>query len=135
MVRHRADASERSSTTAAHPVPDPSYTDGDRARAAHTRDSNRTHDSEDPERYDAQRTPSPPGPEANAPPPEEEVTKLRLSAHWAGLVLASMVGCLVRLGLDALGECESADPLRAELGLRDGLSLVGTYQGACEATT
>lgn len=58
---------------------------------------------EDPEQQDPSRPPSPPQPEANAPPPAEEITPLRLSAHYAGLVLSSMAGCLIRLGLTALG--------------------------------
>lgn len=60
-------------------------------------------ESEDPEQPRPNRQPSPPAPEANAPPPEEEVTHLRFAAHYASLVLSSMVGCLIRLGLSALG--------------------------------
>ncbi|KAK6903580.1 hypothetical protein L486_03149 [Kwoniella mangroviensis CBS 10435] len=59
--------------------------------------------SEDPEIPRPARPPSPPAPEANAPPPAEEVTRLRLVAHYAGLVLASILGCLIRLGLYGLG--------------------------------
>jgi hypothetical protein len=103
MVHNRSAHSLGSSETAAHP--DPPFTDGHPTQPTHTRD---TRASEDPERPDALHAPSPPGPEANAPPPAEEVTRLRLGAHYAGLVLASMVGCLIRLGLDALGECELA---------------------------
>lgn len=62
--------------------------------------------SEDPELPRPPRAPSPEPPEANAPPPEGEVTRLRLSAHYAILVLASMVGTLIRLGLEALATCE-----------------------------
>ncbi|WRT64643.1 uncharacterized protein IL334_001577 [Kwoniella shivajii] len=58
--------------------------------------------SEDPEQPREARPPSPPGPEANAPPPEEEVTHLRLAAHYSGLVLSSFIGCLIRLGLIGL---------------------------------
>lgn len=111
MVRSRSDhsePSEPSSTTANHPT-SPSYTDAHPVRAAQTGETDCTPDSEDPERPDAARAPSPPGHEANAPPPDEEVTKLRLTAHYAGLVLASMIGCLIRLGLDALGDCESVE--------------------------
>ena len=61
--------------------------------------------SEDPELPGEPRPPSPPQPRANAPPPMEEVTATRLLAHYSGLVLASMVGCLIRLGLTALGTC------------------------------
>lgn len=59
--------------------------------------------SEDPEQSRPNRPASPPPPEANAPPPEEEVTPLRFTAHYASLVLSSMKGCLIRLGLIALG--------------------------------
>lgn len=58
--------------------------------------------SEDPELPRPPRPPSPEGPEANAPPPTEEVTPLRLTAHYSILVLASMVGTLIRLGLEGL---------------------------------
>ena len=61
---------------------------------------------EDPELPSEPPPPPGPAPQANAPPPVEEVTYSRLAAHYAGLVLASMVGCLVRLGLTALGTCE-----------------------------
>ena len=44
--------------------------------------------------------------EENAPPPAEKVTRLRLGAHYAGLVLASMLGSLIRLGLEGLTTCE-----------------------------
>ena len=59
--------------------------------------------SEDPEQTRPPRQPSPPPEEANAPPPEEEITPLRLTAHYSSLVLSSMIGCLFRLGLTALG--------------------------------
>lgn len=62
--------------------------------------------SADPEQLRPPRPPSPPRPQENIPPPAEEVTVLRLTAHYAGLVLASMVGCLIRLGLTALGTYE-----------------------------
>lgn len=45
--------------------------------------------------------------EAPAAPPGEEVTPLRLAAHYAGLVPMSLFGTLIRLGLVALGTCES----------------------------
>lgn len=38
-------------------------------------------------------------------PGHAEVVRKR-AAHYAGLVLASMLGCLIRLGLDALGTCK-----------------------------
>lgn len=41
----------------------------------------------------------------DAAPPAEQATPLRTIAHYAGLVLASMVGTLFRLGLEALGTC------------------------------
>jgi hypothetical protein len=44
--------------------------------------------------------------EANAPPVDNEVTASRMVANYSGLVLASMIGCLIRLGLEALGQCE-----------------------------
>lgn len=62
--------------------------------------------SADPEEYIPSRPPSPPGPSANAPPPSERVTHLRLSAHYAVLVLSSMLGCVARLGLNSLGTCK-----------------------------
>jgi len=61
--------------------------------------------SADPEIPNPPQPPDPAPSEANAPPPVEEVTKLRLAAHYSGLVLASMVGTLIRLGLQALSEC------------------------------
>ncbi|KAK8847546.1 hypothetical protein IAR55_005404 [Kwoniella newhampshirensis] len=73
---------------------------------AHSHSTHRTQStlSEDPEQVRPPRAPSPTPPEDNAPPPEQEVTKLRLGAHYAGLVWASMIGCLIRLGLEGLGE-------------------------------
>lgn len=62
--------------------------------------------SQDPEMPNGPRAPSPKPEEANAPPPEEEVTHVRLLAHYSSLVWASMLGCLIRLGLNALGDCE-----------------------------
>lgn len=61
---------------------------------------------------DDQATPPPEWPEvrppkANAPPPVDEEPWYRSLAHYAGLVLASMLGCLIRLGLDALANCMS----------------------------
>ncbi|WVQ69417.1 uncharacterized protein L199_007634 [Kwoniella botswanensis] len=64
--------------------------------------------SEDPELPRPPRPRSPPAPEDNAPPPKEEVTTLRLAAHYAGLVLASILGCLIRLGLNGLGTYDGA---------------------------
>jgi hypothetical protein len=40
-----------------------------------------------------------------AQPAVEQVTPSRLAAHHAVLVLASMVGLLFRIGLDALATC------------------------------
>ena len=39
----------------------------------------------------------------NIEPPPEDMTHYRLLAHYSILVLASMAGCLVRLGLTAMG--------------------------------
>lgn len=64
--------------------------------------------SEDPEIQRPAQPPSPAPPEANAPPPAEEVTVLRLAAHYSTLVLASMLGTLTRLGLEALTTCKRA---------------------------
>ncbi|RXK40912.1 hypothetical protein M231_01760 [Tremella mesenterica] len=58
---------------------------------------------EDPELPRPPRQPSPPQPGDNVPPPSDEVTHSRLTAHYCGLVLSSMLGCLIRLGLEALG--------------------------------
>ncbi len=82
--------------------------------------------SEDPE---LPRPPRPPTPdhfpeEDNAPPPFEEVTRLRFVAHYAGLVLASMLGSLIRLGLEGLTSCEFI--LRNLLGSRYGQATVLT---------
>ncbi|WVQ81786.1 hypothetical protein IAT38_003911 [Cryptococcus sp. DSM 104549] len=94
---HRRPSSHRRPPSPSHPS------------RAHTRDSGVSHIrsrssiSEDPELPAPPRGPSPPPPEANAPPPAEEVTRGRLAAHYAGLVLASMLGCLARLGLSGLG--------------------------------
>ncbi|WWC86752.1 uncharacterized protein L201_001630 [Kwoniella dendrophila CBS 6074] len=70
-------------------------------RQSHIRSSSTI--SEDPEIPRPPRPESPKAPEENAPPPKEEVTKLRLLAHYSGLVLASFLGCLIRLGLTGLG--------------------------------
>lgn len=72
----------------------------------HQRSRSRSSISADPEEYIPSRPPSPPGPSANAPPPSERVTRLRLSAHYAVLVLSSMLGCVARLGLNSLGTCK-----------------------------
>lgn len=61
----------------------------------------------DPEQSVPTPPPRSPAPEDNAPPPPEEVTPLRMGAHYAVLVLAAMMGTLIRLGLDAMGTCES----------------------------
>nr|XP_031860686.1 uncharacterized protein CI109_003729 [Kwoniella shandongensis]KAA5527758.1 hypothetical protein CI109_003729 [Kwoniella shandongensis] len=82
------------------PIPTMSSTPPDRVDRMRSRSTV----SEDPERFRPPRSPSPTPPEDNAPPPKEEVTKLRLGAHYAGLVLASMIGCLIRLGLEGLAE-------------------------------
>ncbi|OWZ51272.1 hypothetical protein J010_05425 [Cryptococcus neoformans] len=66
------------------------------------RNRSRSSLSADPEEFLPSRPPSPPGPNANAPPPSERVTRLRLSAHYAVLVLSSMLGCVARVGLNAL---------------------------------
>jgi fluoride ion exporter CrcB/FEX len=39
----------------------------------------------------------------NIEPPPEDMTHYRLLAHYSILVLASMAGCLIRLGLTAMG--------------------------------
>jgi hypothetical protein len=83
------------------------------------RRSNRKHTRTDPQNHDDQRESSVTGDreqeeddldaeeeEANAPPVDNEVTTSRMVAHYSGLVLASMIGCLIRLGLEALGQCE-----------------------------
>jgi hypothetical protein len=44
--------------------------------------------------------------EPNTPPPTEDVTYLRVAAHHSGLVLAAMLGTLIRLGMDALALCK-----------------------------
>lgn len=69
------------------------------------RNRSRSSISADPEEFLPSRPPSPPGPNANAPPPSERVTRLRLSAHYAVLVLSSMLGCVARVGLNALCTC------------------------------
>lgn len=63
--------------------------------------------TQDPERRDPIRPPSPPRPGPNAPPPTATTAVRRELAHYASLVLASMIGCLIRLGLEALTRCES----------------------------
>ncbi|WWC68075.1 uncharacterized protein I206_101994 [Kwoniella pini CBS 10737] len=79
--------------------------------------------SEDPEIPRPPRPESPDPPEDNAPPPEEEVTWLRLGAHYGGLVLASMLGCLIRLGLNGLGTYDGAViyPLAWSQGVGSGI--------------
>lgn len=42
----------------------------------------------------------------DASPPPEKPTILRQTAHYAGLVFAAMIGTLIRLGLEALTDCE-----------------------------
>ena len=44
----------------------------------------------------------------NLEPPPEDLTRYRLLAHYSVLVLASMAGCLVRLGLTAMGSYAGA---------------------------
>ncbi|WVQ75880.1 hypothetical protein IAR50_005514 [Cryptococcus sp. DSM 104548] len=78
------------------------------ATAPAARPRSRSSLSADPERLVESRPQSPPAPEGNAPPLAEEITHLRLGAHYGGLVLASMLGCLVRLGLSALGSYDGA---------------------------
>ena len=59
--------------------------------------------SADPEYAGQPRASSPPSNEReNIAPPAEEITPLRLVAHYSSLVLASILGCLIRLGLTAL---------------------------------
>ncbi|ORX34021.1 CrcB-like protein-domain-containing protein [Kockovaella imperatae] len=85
------------------PAPDPSLNqDPNFIRILSTQQS-MSAVSEDPELPSEARPPSPPPREGEAPPPVEEVTLSRLGAHYSGLVLASMAGCLIRLGLTALG--------------------------------
>lgn len=64
----------------------------------------RSSESSDPERLASQE--ASPYVAPDAPPPPERSTYLRLTAHYAGLVLAAMLGTLIRLGLDALMDCE-----------------------------
>jgi CrcB protein len=58
-----------------------------------------SHSSEDPEVPNAFRSPSP-------RPASEDLAFSRSAAHYAVLVLASMIGTLIRLGLEALADCE-----------------------------
>lgn len=41
----------------------------------------------------------------NSTPPAEDATLLRQAAHYSGLVLAAMLGTLIRLGLEAMARC------------------------------
>ncbi|WVF69635.1 hypothetical protein IAT40_004414 [Kwoniella sp. CBS 6097] len=77
----------------------------------------------DPEQSTPPRQPSPPARQENAPPPAEEATKLRLAAHYAGLVLAGMLGCLARLGLEGLAEYDGRIifPLAWSQGVGSGI--------------
>ncbi|TYJ56047.1 hypothetical protein B9479_003290 [Cryptococcus floricola] len=92
-------------------------------RAPMVRSRSRSSLSADPEHLGGPPSPPPPAPEGNAPPPAEEVTHLRLGAHYGGLVLASMLGCLVRLGLSALGKYDGAliYPLAWSQGVGSGI--------------
>jgi hypothetical protein len=63
--------------------------------------------TQDPEEQEPSRPSTPPQPGPNAPPPPKTTRIRREAAHYAGLVLASMAGCLIRLGLEALGSCAS----------------------------
>jgi hypothetical protein len=51
------------------------------------------------------RQPSPRGYEAPAVPPTEEVTLLRLTAHYATMVPMAIFGTLIRLGMVGLATC------------------------------
>lgn len=64
----------------------------------------RSSESSDPERLNSHD--EAPYLAPDAPPPAEKPTFLRQTAHYAGLVLAAMIGTLIRLGLDALMDCE-----------------------------
>lgn len=64
----------------------------------------RSSESSDPERLNSHDGSPYLAPDAS--PPAEQPTFLRQTAHYAGLVLAAMIGTLIRLGLDALMECE-----------------------------
>ncbi|OCF45740.1 hypothetical protein I317_00228 [Kwoniella heveanensis CBS 569] len=98
-----------------------------RSRSNHTRQSRARTQSDasgfDPEQSTPPRQPSPPPRQENAPPPAEEVTKLRLAAHYSGLVLAAMLGCLARLGLDGLAEYDGrvVFPLAWSQGVGSGV--------------
>ncbi len=90
-----------------HPTPPltsrPSRSSTHRTRSRSEADPERASD-EDGSVYP--RPPSPREYEAPAAPPGEEVTPLRLAAHYAGLVPMSLFGTLIRLGLVALATCE-----------------------------
>lgn len=45
--------------------------------------------------------------DVNSVAPEEVLWTLRIAAHYAGLVPSAMVGSLIRIGLEAIGTCES----------------------------
>ncbi|WVW78288.1 hypothetical protein I302_100242 [Kwoniella bestiolae CBS 10118] len=108
ILSHTTSLSRNRSTRNSHPQP--------RARSESSI-------SEDPELPRPPRAPSPAPPEDNAPPPAEEVTALRLGAHYAGLVLSSMLGCLIRLGLNGLGTYDGAVvyPLLWSQGVGSGI--------------
>lgn len=65
----------------------------------------RSSESSDPERLNDHEYAAYLAPDASPPP--EKPTFLRQTAHYAGLVLAAMIGTLIRLGLDALMDCET----------------------------
>ena len=99
---HRAATPDPHCTRSPPPSPKRLSPEISRSRTARTTSTL----SEDPEVLRPPQPPSPAPPGPNAPPPSEEVTPLRFAAHYGGLVLASMIGTLIRLGLEALATCE-----------------------------
>ncbi|WVQ98215.1 hypothetical protein IAU59_005337 [Kwoniella sp. CBS 9459] len=132
-VSYSAHAELSPSPTRSHPHSLPHPPPHHRCTHTHTRTRTRSSRSRttstsdasglDPERSTPPREPSPPPRQENAPPPAEEVTKLRLAAHYAGLVLAGMLGCLARLGLEGLAEYDGKIiyPLAWSQGVGSGI--------------
>ncbi|EKD02107.1 hypothetical protein A1Q2_03609 [Trichosporon asahii var. asahii CBS 8904] len=95
----------------------------------------RSSESSDPERLNTHD--EAPYLAPDAPPPAEKPTFLRQTAHYAGLVLAAMIGTLIRLGVDALMEWAMLRYALSKLNARPGFENrfpIGTFIANIAAT-
>ncbi len=78
-----------------------------RGNSTATHESTLSQSEADPENHTSiPEQPEPREVEAPAPTFSEQVTTVRMGAHYAGLVPMAMFGVLIRLGLEALATCE-----------------------------